>query len=293
MKRIDVVLDWFANTNHTGYFVAIDKGYYKNEGLDVQIHGKVHGEMATGGADIVVSPQPSLMIGMDQGEKLTAVAVQAQRGDSGIISLSETGITRPAELTGKRLTHWKPAWFHKVMRKLVTDDGGDYNKVRLIQKDVGNIESALGDVADAVWVYKNWEYYVMLHAGKSINYFGLVDYGPLYNFCAPSVAAKHQLIDTAPEALRAFLGATGRGYQDAANDPDDSATILLRYMDDGWDAGLVRESQRYISSYYLDENGRWGYIRPERWNVFADWMVEEKLIPARMEREFTNEFLCR
>jgi ABC-type nitrate/sulfonate/bicarbonate transport system substrate-binding protein len=291
MKKIKVVLDWFANTNHTGYFTAIEKGYYKSEGLDVEIHGKVHGVMEVKDADIVVAPQPSIMENMAAGEKITAVAVQAQRGDSGIVSLKEAGIERPRDLTGKRLTHWKPAWFHKVVGKAVNDDGGDYSKVELIQKDVGDIEGALGNITDAVWIYKNWEYYVMVHAGQDVNYFAFVDYGPVYDFLAPGVTAKHEFIDNEPEALRAFLGATGRGFKDAANDPDEGAAIIAKNMDGDWSKELIVNSQRYISPSYLDAEGNWGTIAPARWDVFADWSVEQELFEKRPEREYTNEFL--
>ena len=291
MKQIKVLLDWFPNTNHTGYFVALEKGYYKAEGLDVRIYGKVHGQMTVEDADIVVAPQPSLLMGMEAGDEFTAVAVQAQRGDSGILSLKESGITRLAELTGKRLTHWKPAWFHKVVGKAVNEDGGNYSQVKLIQQDVGDIEDALGRVADAVWVYKNWEYFVMKHAGHEVNYFAFVDYGEVYDFCAPALAARHSFIEREPEALRAFLGATERGYIDAANDPEEGAALLYPHMEAGWSIELVQDSQRYISPFYLDGEDRWGRIRPARWEVFADWMVAEGLLQSRMEREWTNEFL--
>ncbi|HBU11475.1 MAG TPA: myristoyl transferase, partial [Clostridiales bacterium] len=75
MKEIKVVLDWFPNTNHTGYFTALEKGYYKAEGLSVQVHGKVHGVMETEGANIIVAPQPSIMDVMARGGRVTAVAV--------------------------------------------------------------------------------------------------------------------------------------------------------------------------------------------------------------------------
>jgi ABC-type nitrate/sulfonate/bicarbonate transport system substrate-binding protein len=291
MKKIKVVLDWFANTNHTGYFAALEKGYYRREGLDVEVHGEVHGVMTMGDADIVVSPQPSIMENMLAGENITTVAVQAQRGDSGIVSLKEAGIQRPRDLTGKRLTHWKPAWFHKVVGKAVNDDGGDYTKVRLIEKDVGDIEDALGRYTDAVWIYKNWEYYVMVHAGHEVNYFAFVDYGPVYNFLAPGLTATHKLIEGDPEALRSFLGATGRGFQDAAKDPDEGAALLIPHMDGNWSRELILDSQRYISQTYLDENGCWGTIAPERWDVFADWSVQQGLFDRRPQREYTNDFL--
>ncbi len=291
MKEIKVVLDWFPNTNHTGYFTALEKGYYKAEGLSVQVHGKVHGVMETEGANIIVAPQPSIMDVMARGGRVTAVAVQAQRGDSGILSLKEAGIERPRDLSGKRLTHWKPAWFHSVVGKAVNDDGGDYGKVQLIQKDVGDIESALGNYTDAVWIYKNWEYYVMKHAGKELNYFCFTDFGPLYNFLAPGISAAHDLIDGDPAALTAFLGATGRGYKDAARDPDGCAFLLKKHMTEPVSDEMLLESQRYISPYYLDEHGDWGGFPPERWDVLADFMVSEGLIEKRPDREYTTEFL--
>lgn len=297
MKKIKVVLDWFPNTNHTGFFVALENGYYAKAGLDVEIFGKVHGTMTVGDANIVVSPQPTLLTGMADGEKITAVAVLTQRCDSGILSLKESGIERPRDLTGKRLTHWKPAWFHEVVGKAVNDDGGDYSKVKLIEKDVGDIVQTLGKVkeADAVWIYRNWEYYVMVHAGYDVNYFAFADFGDIFNFCAPAVTAKHELIDGDPNALRAFLYETDRGYIEAAKDPEMGAAMLMKHMEEGTgdDKDLVLDSQKYVSSLYLDDTGHWGYMKPERWTMLADWMVERKIIPERNKRDFTNEFISR
>ena len=53
MRKIKVVLDWFANTNHTGFLLAQKKGYFAQRGLEVEIFGEVHGVMDLHGADIV------------------------------------------------------------------------------------------------------------------------------------------------------------------------------------------------------------------------------------------------
>ena len=58
MRTINVALDWFANTNHAGFFVALHKGYYREAGLDVNIRGDVKSVMKTGDADITIAPQP-------------------------------------------------------------------------------------------------------------------------------------------------------------------------------------------------------------------------------------------
>ena len=80
----------------------------------------------------------------ERGINLTGIAVMTQKCDSGIVSLKEAGITRPRELEGKRLTHWTPAWFHAAIRRVVEADGGDYDKINLVNLDVGDIVATLG-----------------------------------------------------------------------------------------------------------------------------------------------------
>lgn len=290
MSIIKVVLDWFANTNHAGFCVAQEKGYFKDFGLEVQINGKVHGAFDAQGTDIVVAPQPSLLIAMDEGEKLCAVATLTQKCDSGILSLKECGITSPKHLEGKRLTHWTPQWFHEVLGEAVRMDGGNYEKVKLVNKDVGDIEATLGKDADAVWVYQNWEYFVMKDAGADVNYFAFADVCPLFDFAAPAVGAAQDLIDNRPHDLRNFLAALDQGYIDAARNPEQTAVLIKPYMPQV-SQDLLNKSQRHLSPILLDDTGHWGTIKDSRWNRFADWMVKRGLVSQRRENEFTNAFL--
>lgn len=194
MEKLKVVLDWFPNTNHTGYLLAEKLGWFTEAGLDVEIVGEVHGAMSLHDADFICGPEISMLDCMERGEKMTCVAVMTQKCDSGIVSLKSAGITRPRELEGKRLTHWSPAWFHKAIGRVVEVDGGDYSKVNLLNMDVGDIVATLGEVADATWVYENWENQVLLEAGKEINYFNLGDIDPIFDFCAPAMAASERVL---------------------------------------------------------------------------------------------------
>ena len=219
MDKLKVVLDWFPNTNHTGYLLAQKRGWFREAGLDVEISGDIHGAMHLGDADFVCGPEISMLDCMERGEEMTCVAVMTQKCDSGIVSLKEAGITRPRELEGKRLTHWSPEWFHKAIGRVVAEDGGDYSKVKLLNMDVGDIVATLGTVADATWVYENWENQVLLEAGREINYFNLGDVDPIFDFCAPAIGATRQVVTQRPQAVRAFLAAADRAYIEVAKDP--------------------------------------------------------------------------
>jgi ABC-type nitrate/sulfonate/bicarbonate transport system substrate-binding protein len=290
MKTIKVILDWFPNTNHTGFYIALKKGYFQEAGLDVQISGDVHGVLETHAADMVVAPQISILEKIAEGKALTAIATLTQKNDSGIVSLKESGITSPKMLEGKRLTHWEPEWFHGIIGKAVEKDGGDYSKVNLVPMDVGDIVGTLGNTADATWVYENWENQELIEAGKEINYFNLADIDPLFDFCAPCLGATHKLLEERPDDVRNFLACLDRGYREAAKHPEEAILLVKEYMPNVSDELLIR-SQKHLAGILLDKSGHWGYIAPERWNPMADWLIEQNLYDKRRSTEFTNDYL--
>ena len=290
MDKLKVVLDWFPNTNHTGFLLAQKRGWYEQADLDVEIFGEVHGEMDMHGADFVCGPEIAMLECMERGIGMTAVAVMTQKCDSGIVSLKEAGITRPRELEGKRLTHWTPAWFHAAISRVVEKDGGDYSKVKLVNMDVGDIVATLGNVADATWVSENWENQVLLEAGKEINYFNLGDVDPIFDFCAPAMAASHQVLKEKPQAVRRFLNVLDRAYQEVAKDPEHTVLEVRDMLPaDASDALLIR-SQKHLAPIFLDKDGHWGRIDALRWNRMADFLVENGVISKRQDNEYTNEY---
>ena len=290
MDKLKVVLDWFPNTNHTGFLLAQKRGWYEQADLDVEIFGEVHGEMDMHGADFVCGPEIAMLECMERGIGMTAVAVMTQKCDSGIVSLKEAGITRPRELEGKRLTHWTPAWFHAAISRVVEKDGGDYSKVKLVNMDVGDIVATLGNVADATWVYENWENQVLLEAGKEINYFNLGDVDPIFDFCAPAMAASHRVLKEKPQAVRRFLNVLDRAYQEVAKDPEHTVLEVRDMLPaDASDALLIR-SQKHLAPIFLDKDGHWGRIDALRWNRMADFLVENGVISKRQDNEYTNEY---
>ena len=285
MDTLKVVLDWFPNTNHTGFLLAQKRGWYKEAGLEVEISGEVHGDM-----DLVCGPEIAMLECMERGIGMTAVAVMTQKCDSGIVSLKEAGITRPKELEGKRLTHWTPAWFHAAIGRVVAADGGDYSKVNLVNMDVGDIVATLGHVADATWVYENWENQVLLEAGREINYFNLGDVDPIFDFCAPAMAAAASTLREKEDAVRRFLSVLDRAYREAAADPDATVLEVKEMMPEGSSDTLLIRSQRHLAPILLDEEGRWGRIKPERWERMADYMCSAGVISRRRSNEYTNAY---
>ena len=110
LKKVDFVLDWAVNTNHTGLYVAKEKGYFAEEGIDLDI--KPAPEDST--SDLVINNkapfgiyyQDTMASKLSKGAGITAVAAIIEHNTSGIISPKKNNITDPKALEGKKYGTW-------------------------------------------------------------------------------------------------------------------------------------------------------------------------------------------
>lgn len=292
MEKIKVTLDWYPNTNHAGLFLAQDKGYFKEAGLDVEIEGCINGFQSSDDADILVASEPTILTMKNNGRGITAVARIFQQCDSGIVSLKSAGINGPKDLEGKRLATLDVPWFDTLMEFCVKAGGGDYSKVETVRIDVDNIAEKLGKDVDAVWVYGAWELPVLKAAGKDYNYFNLEhDVAHIFDFAAPCIAASSDFIEKKPEVLTKFLAAVGKAYEDIAKHPRQSADYVEKYIPEAHGRAIVADGLVHMSEILVDKNGKWGKINHMHWAKFSDFMVENGQIADRMDNEYTNEFV--
>lgn len=83
-----------------------------------------------------------------------------------------------------------------------------------------------------------------------------------------------------------------QGYEEAIEDPDKAADILLKASPE-LDEKLVKASQEYLKDQYKAEVSQWGYIDPARWNAFYSWLNENGLSEAEIPENagFSNDYL--
>ena len=135
---------------------------------------------------------------------------------------------------------------------MVEADGGDYDKINLVNLDVGDIVATLGDVADATWVYENWENQVLLEAGKEINYFNLGDVDPIFDFCAPAMAASEEVLRDRPDAVRRFLKVVDRAYREVAAHPEETVMEVRDMLPADATESLLIRSQKHLAPILLE-----------------------------------------
>ena len=228
----------------------------------------------------------------DEEVPVTAVATIIQHNTSGIISLKEDGIESPKGLEGKNYATWGLQLEQAIIKNVVTADGGDFDKVNLIPEYVTDVPTALQQDIDAVWVYYAWDGISTKVAGLDTNMFYFKDITPEFDYYSPVIIANTDFLADDPDTAKAFLNAVRKGYEYAIENPDEAADILCEAVPE-LDPEMVKASQEWLADQYKAEVDQWGYIDPERWNAFYNWLNEnglsEKEIPENYG--FTNEYL--
>ena len=296
-QMIRLLLDWTPNTNHSGFFVAMDKGYYAEVGLMVEISQPPEEEaltlLAAGQADFAVGFQESMGPALASANPLpiTAVAAIIQHNTSGIMSLKSAGIQSPKDLAGKRYATWGAEFVTEVIRAIVEADGGVFENVQMTPNNATDAISALQTDIDAIWIYYGWDGIAAQQTALEFNFIALQDYVPALDFYTPVLVSSNAYLEQNPEIARAFLAATTKGYTAAAANPEEAAESLLRHAPE-LDRDLVLGSQQWLSGQYIADAERWGVIDPTRWALCYDWMFEKGLLEKELGGfGFTNEFL--
>ena len=297
-QKIKIVLDWVPNTNHTGLYVAKDLGYFKEEGLDVEIvqppEGSTTALIGAGGAEFGISFQDTLAksFSKENPVPVTAVAAILQHNTSGIISLKEKGIDSPKKLEGKKYATWEDNIEQAILKKLVTDDKGDFSKVKLIPYTITDVVTGLKTDVDAVWVYYAWDGIATERAGLQTNFLKIRDYGEELDYYSPVIIANNDFLKKNPEIAKKVLKAIKKGYEYAMKNPEESAKILVKNSPE-LDINLVTASQKWISKEYQSDAKEWGIIDENRWNRFYEWLYKKKAVEREIPKDFgySNEYL--
>lgn len=299
LEKVTFVLDWTPNTNHTGLYVAQEKGYFEAAGIGVEIvqppEDGAEVLVASGKAQFGVSFQDSMapaLIG-DDALPITAVAAVIQHNTSGIISRKGEGMDTPKGMEGHTYATWNGPIELATLKQVVEKDGGDFKKIDLIPSTVTDEVSALKSKSvDSIWIFYGWAGVKTELEKLETDYFAFADIDPVFDYYTPVIIAGNKFLEEKPETAKAFLEALTKGYEFAIQNPDEAAEILCSANPE-LDEELVKASQKYLAEQYQAEAKQWGYIDATRWNNFYHWLNEHDLVETDIPENmgFSNAYL--
>lgn len=283
-ERVSVALDWTPNTNHIGLFVAREKGFYSEAGIEVDIlpytDTSASTLVASGVANFGVMGSISLFTQRTAGADLIGVypVVQSETGRL-VFMDNRADIQSPKDLDGKTYGGFGSAWEQALLSSIIRADGGkgEFRTVTLGTSAYQALENGAVDFTLEVYT---WEGVKAELDGVKQRAFRYADFGVPDEHTTILGSSRAFLKDNGA-AAEAFIKATRQGYEYAVDHPDE-ATDLLIAANKGMltDRALVRASlQALIDGNYLrTADGIAGVFDPQKMEAIGSFLFDAKIL---------------
>lgn len=287
LKELDVVLDWYPNALHAFMYVAIEKGYYEEEGLKVNIQFPSNSNdaislVAAGQADIgLYYQQDVIQARTKQNVPVKSIGAVVQGPLNIVLSLKEKNITTAEDLVGKTIGYAGTELSEALIRSVMNYVGADYSDVTMI--DVGfDLMSSMttGNVDATIGCLVNHEVPQMEEEGFSVNWFDLDEYG-VPTYYEGVFLANDNAIENDSETLKAFLRASAKGFADMKANPEEALQILLTNQNEEnfpLSETVERKSVEVLLPMMETADAAFLSQSDECWQENIDWMLEQGLI---------------
>jgi len=297
-SELTLMLDFFPNADHAGIYAAQAGKHFADAGLDVEIRAPSDPaapikQVAAGRVDLAVSYTPEVLRARDKGLSVVAVAALVREPLASIISLPSANIRSPRDLKGKTVGTAGIDYQSAYLREILLEAGVDPDTVQERNVGFGLSPALLSKRVDATlggfWNYEGTD---LRLKGRDPRIIRVDDAGvPSYDELV--LVANEDALERDGQRIRAFIGALARGTEDLEKDPDRAIEGLLDANPD-LDAELQRAVVKETLALFLPRRGRaFGYQEPKRWQEFAAWMRENRLITEIPDATgaFSNDLL--
>ncbi len=292
LEDFDIVLDWYPNAVHAFIYEAMEKGYYEDEGLKVNIRFPSNTNdavslTAAGKADLGIYYLKDVIITrVNEKVPVKAVGTLVQSPLAIVLSLKEKNIKSPADLIGKTIGYSGSALAETVVKSNMENVGAKAEDVKMV--DVGfdlMTSMTTGNVDATIDGYINHEMPQMEKEGFDVNYYFVTDYG-VPDYYELVFVAGEKALEENPEKIAKFLRASKKGFDDVKADPEAALQLLLKNQNkENFPLidSVEKQSMDILLPLMEKEEAPFLTQSTEIWQNNVDWMFEKGLINEKVD----------
>ena len=283
---------------HAGFFVALKKGFYSEEGLDVTI---LDGSGAPTTARLVgngtyklgASSGSATVMARDKKIPVVSIAVINQHSPVVIYSLSNNQIQKPSDLPGKRIGVNVGGTKHREFQAFLKHMGISEDSIQLMGMTEASPAPLLSGQVDAMLGYTEDQPVTVELRGESVNRIALAEYG--INLYSTNIIGNETYLNENPETVQRFIQASLKGWQYAVAHPEEAVQAYMAERPES-DAAFNRANFKQLipilSSEDTEQMGL-GAQTEARWEHTRDVLLELGMVQRKVETSeiFTNKFL--
>ena len=276
--KLTVRFTWKLKGEYAPLFVALDKGYYRAEGLDVDLAEGSGAQtvlklLAGGNEKVGYGPAVSAAQAISQGLPVKVVALYQTKAPMGVISFPDVPLRTPKDLEGKKLAISVGETFGDMLGPFCRINHIDVDKIRRIQMDASARSTQfLTRKIDVMSVYLSNELpQLEKKAGLKFNLLRISDFG--LDLLGASMIVANAFAEQNPETVKKLLRATAQGYGDSIAAPKQAAKIMAKYMKVPEDPDVLEQQ---VEATVVSTNAPEG--KPLVWQDSADWQSNLSLL---------------
>jgi len=300
LKRIKVIMDWYPYAeSYAPFLIAIDKGYFKEEGLEIELVPGAGSAVSTKLVankenDFGIADATTTLIARTKRAPLVVLAVLNQSSPVGVFSLKEANITKPNDLIGKKVSSDIKSKKHNQFLGFLKKQNIDANQITVVPVTGGGEPQAmLSGQADAcLGVFSKAEA-ALRKAGKDFNFMLFRDYGQhIYD---RSIITHEDMLKENPKVVKGFIRASLKGLRYALDHTEEAVDIYIRRYPEGADREIELMMFKGISQFIeSDVTAKYGlgYQTLQGWKDTQDFAFDVELIDKKIDVKeiYTNKF---
>lgn len=298
LEDVSIMLDWYPNAVHSFLYVAQEKGYFKDEGLNVDIQFPADPTdpiklAAAGKVTLGISYEPDvLMARANEDVNVKSVAAIVRSPLNRVVFLKDSPIQTPKDLEGKKVGFPGTPINEPMVKAMVKHDGGDPDKVEMVDVGFELNSSIVSKRVDAVvGAYINHEVPVLSYEGHETRNFDPTEYG-VPNFYELIAVTSDATWNKDEKKIKAFWRAAEKGFDYTEEHPDEALKILLANQDKAnfpLNEDVEKESLSILLPKMKSDKG-FGSQDSEAWEKMSAWMKQSNLLKTEpnLEETFVN-----
>lgn len=296
-EPLTVTLDFYPNADHAGIYLAQERGYFADAGLDVTIRAPSDPaapirDVANGQTDLAISYEPEVLLGRDQGLDVKAVGALVNRPLTSLIWLGESGIRGVGDLRGKTVATAGIPYQADYLKTILGRANVSESEVKSVGVGLGLLPALIGGQAQAMLGgFSNVEGVDLRERGLAptvtpVDQLGVPTYDELV------IVANGARLDEDSEPIRLFLAALSRGTDAAVANPDAALAAILK-ANPALDPALTSAELAKTLPILAQGKGTPFEMKAGQWKAFIAWMRDNGLIKSlpSPDSALTNDYL--
>lgn len=296
-EKVVLQLRWDHNFQFAGYYAAKWKGFYREEGLSVEIKGAVQEDgtiisptnaVSTGRADFGIGAA-DILVAQDKGADLSILCVIFQKSPVEFYSLRKTRFSSPSDMVNLRVAVRKNDLTHIEMRAMLRAEGIFPDKIRTFpfRVEKGYLEDLMKGEVDVVPGYSIGTPYEAIKQGISLNRLNPATYG--IDFYGDSLFTRKALVKKNPDLADRFISATRKGWEYAIENPQEIAAQLIQTYTPKYPVrdfpGFIRFQIAPVKELTLGSIISIGHVNPGRWEAMENHLKSLGIIHNHLDMD--------